>query len=131
MSVSVNQWPSDWMRAALGLCVLRTVATGPTYGYAIAAALEESGFGRVKGGTLYPLLARFETAGWIAVEWRVGTGGPERKYLSLTDAGRRELEAQSVMWRDFTGTVFTHLDGRDLDSTALERTATPKGTDES
>ncbi|TFD49872.1 PadR family transcriptional regulator [Cryobacterium frigoriphilum] len=124
--MSAKQWPSDWMRAALGLCVLRTLAAGPTYGYAIAAALEENGFGQVKGGTLYPLLTRFEAAGWIAVDWRVGAGGPERKYLSLTDAGRRELEAQTAAWRDFTGTVFAHLDSADLPSTAA-----PKGTDAS
>ena len=125
-AANAKQWPSDWMRAALGLCVLRTLSAGPTYGYAIAAALEENGLGQVKGGTLYPLLTRFETAGWIAVDWRVGAGGPERKYLSLTDAGLRELTAQVAAWRDFTGTVFAQLDSTDLPSTAA-----PKGTDES
>ena len=101
--MGAKQWSSDWMRAALGLCVLRTLAAGPTYGYAIAAALEENGFGTIKGGTLYPLLTRYEVAGWIAVEWRVGAGGPERKYLSLTNTGRDELATQTANWRDFYG----------------------------
>ena len=30
-------WPSDWMRATLGLCVLKALDGGATYGYAIAA----------------------------------------------------------------------------------------------
>ena len=124
--MSAKQWPSDWMRAALGLCVLRTLAAGPTYGYAIAAALEENGFGTIKGGTLYPLLTRCEAAGWIAVEWRVGAGGPERKYLSLTDAGRDELATQTANWRDFTGTVLAHLD-----TTPIGSTARITGTDKS
>ncbi|WP_104190769.1 PadR family transcriptional regulator [Cryobacterium sp. Y82] len=124
--MSAKQWPSDWMRAALGLCVLRTLAAGPTYGYAIAAALEANGFGAIKGGTLYPLLTRCEAAGWIAVEWRVGAGGPERKYLSLTDAGRDELATQTANWCDFTGTVLAHLDNTPTGSTA--RTT---GTDKS
>ncbi|WP_241987882.1 MULTISPECIES: PadR family transcriptional regulator [unclassified Cryobacterium] len=117
--MGAKQWSSDWMRAALGLCVLRTLAAGPTYGYAIAAALEENGFGTIKGGTLYPLLTRYEVAGWIAVEWRVGAGGPERKYLSLTDTGRDELTTQTANWRDFTGTVLAHLDNTPTSSTAL------------
>lgn len=124
--MGAKQWSSDWMRAALGLCVLRTLATGPTYGYAIAAALEENGFGMIKGGTLYPLLTRCEAAGWIAVEWRVGAGGPERKYLSLTNAGRDELATQTANWRDFTGTVLAHLDNTPTSSTALTT-----GTDKS
>ncbi|GEP26499.1 PadR family transcriptional regulator [Cryobacterium levicorallinum] len=117
--MGAKQWSSEWMRAALGLCVLRTLAAGPTYGYAIAAALEENGFGTIKGGTLYPLLTRCEAAGWIAVEWRVGAGGPERKYLSLTNAGRDELATQTTNWRDFTGTVLAHLDNTPTSSTAL------------
>ena len=97
------------MRAALGLCVLRTLVPGPTYGYAIASALESAGFGAIKGGTLYPLLTRFEAAGWIAAEWRPGAGGPGRKYFSLTDAGQHELSEQSTHWQLFSTTVHDHL----------------------
>lgn len=107
-----QQWPGEWMRAALGLCVLRTVAPGATYGYAIASALDDAGFGDVKGGTLYPLLARFEAAGWVTTEWRAGEGGPGRKYFALTDAGRAELQRQGTQWREFTETIRTHLDER-------------------
>ncbi|WZP16102.1 PadR family transcriptional regulator [Arthrobacter citreus] len=102
-------WPSDWMRATLGLCVLKALDGGATYGYAIAALLEEQGFGNIKGGTLYPLLTRFETAGWVTTAWRAGDGGPGRKYFSLTADGRRELEAQRELWVRFTGTVDHYL----------------------
>lgn len=105
----LHAWPSDWTRAALALCVLRVLSPGPTYGYAIAGALEEAGFGAVKGGTLYPLLGRLEIAGWVCVEWRAGDGGPGRKYFALTDAGAAELDRQSREWADFTRTVGDHL----------------------
>ena len=98
-------WPSDWMRAILGLCVLKALDGGATYGYAIASRLEEQGLGSIKGGTLYPLLTRFETAGWVTTVWRAGEGGPGRKYFSLTAVGRQELEAQRELWASFTGTV--------------------------
>lgn len=102
-------WPSDWTRAALALCVLQVLASGPTYGYAIAAALEDTGFGTVKGGTLYPLLGRLEAAGWVGIEWRAGEGGPGRKYFALTPAGVAELDHQSRAWGDFTRMVGAHL----------------------
>ena len=104
-----KSWPAEWKRAALGLCVLRTLSPGPTYGYAIASALESAGFGVIKGGTLYPLLTRFEAAGWIAAEWRPGAGGPGRKYFALTDAGQHELSDQSAQWKLFASTVHDHL----------------------
>ena len=78
---------SEWLRGVLGLCVLRTLAGGPSYGYAIATALAEAGLGEVKGGTLYPLLARLEKNALVTVEWRAGEGGPGRKYFALTEAG--------------------------------------------
>lgn len=102
-------WPSDWTRATLALCVLRVLASGATYGYAIAGALEDAGFGSVKGGTLYPLLGRLESAGWVDVEWRAGEGGPGRKYFALTGAGAAELDRQSRSWADFTRMVGDHL----------------------
>ncbi|MCC9195629.1 PadR family transcriptional regulator [Arthrobacter sp. zg-Y820] len=104
-----TSWPSDWMRATLGLSVLKALDGGATYGYAIAAELEEQGFGTVKGGTLYPLLTRFEAAGWVTTQWRAGDGGPGRKYFSLTAPGRRELAEQRELWARFAATVDGYL----------------------
>ena len=94
-------WPGDWLRGVLEVCVLRVLADGPTYGYAIGARLGEVGLGVPKGGTLYPLLSRFEAAGLVRVEWRAGESGPGRKYYELTDAGRSTLVAQAQRWSDF------------------------------
>lgn len=82
-------WPSEWLRGVLGVCVMRILADGPTYGYEIAGRLADAGLGTVKGGTL-PAVRRFEDAGWVEIEWRPGDGGPGRKYYSLTpSAGPR------------------------------------------
>src|SRR6185312_6454415 len=105
------RWPTDWMRAVLGLCVLQSLEPGPSYGYAIISTLEAAGFGTVKGGTLYPLLARFEAGGWVETEWRAGTSGPGRKYFSLPGAGRTELGRQRTAWERFSTTALTFLAG--------------------
>jgi PadR family transcriptional regulator PadR len=96
-----SPWPGDWLRGVLEVCVLRVLADGPTYGYAIGTRLADAGLGVLKGGTLYPLLARFETAGLVAVEWRAGEGGPGRKYYTLTDDGVRSWHAQAARWASF------------------------------
>ncbi|RGE21863.1 PadR family transcriptional regulator [Leucobacter sp. wl10] len=115
-----SEWPSDWMRAILGVLTLRALEPGPSYGYAIIADLESHGMGAVKGGTLYPLLTRYESAGLVAVEWRPGEAGPGRKYFSLTDLGRSELERVRAEWSRFTSTSTEYLS-----STTPVRTDTP------
>ncbi|WP_293781167.1 PadR family transcriptional regulator [uncultured Aeromicrobium sp.] len=102
-------WPVEWVRAVLPLAVLRAIETGATYGYAIAARLEQSGLGTVKGGTLYPLLGRLQDAELLEAEWRAGEGGPGRKHYELTAAGRRMLRDHSERWERFTSLMQSHL----------------------
>ncbi len=101
--------PSEWLRGVLELCVLRVMAEGPTYGYAIATDLATVGFGDIKGGTLYPLLARLEKNELVSVEWRAGEGGPGRKYFTLTAAGHIQLESGLTQWQVFSNRVTSHL----------------------
>jgi DNA-binding PadR family transcriptional regulator len=57
----------------------------PWYGLEMAAA---SG---LKSGTIYPLLARLERAGWLTSRWEdvdpVEAGRPRRRLYELTNAG--------------------------------------------
>jgi PadR family transcriptional regulator PadR len=109
-TASGTHWPSDWLRATLGFLALRALSAGPSYGYAIISDLERSGFGTIKGGTLYPLLTRYESAGLVTTEWRAGDGGPGRKYFALTDQGRAELTRLSADWLRFTNLSTHYLD---------------------
>ena len=91
-----DRWPGEWLRGVLGICVLGVVAEGETYGYAVIARLREAGLGTVKGGTLYPVLARLETDGLLVSSWRDGDSGPGRKYYAVTPAGRQALRREVV-----------------------------------
>lgn len=107
---ATDEWPSEWLRGVLGLWVLRALRAGPTYGYAITTQLAAAGLGEVKGGTLYPLLSRLESAGLVSVEWRPGERGPGRKFYRLTDAGHAELARGALRWVEFatlTGSFIT------------------------
>lgn len=105
--MTTNPWPGEWMRGVLDLCVLAVLAEGRTYGYAVAARLDELGLGTIKGGTLYPLLARLEEAGHVTTHWEAGDGGPGRKYFALTAAGRAALAARADAWRTFAALTTT------------------------
>lgn len=103
--MSDHYWPADWQRGVLDLCVLRLMSEGPTYGYELASRLNEAGLGEVKGGTLYPLLKRLETADEVEIEWRPGESGPGRKFYRLNDRGRARLEDLSGAWERFSSTI--------------------------
>ena len=106
-----DEWPSEWLRGVLGVCVLRILMEGPSYGYALTQRLAEANVGEVKGGTLYPLLSRLELAGHLEVDWRPGEGGPGRKYFSLTPRGRDHARRQASEWAAFTTTTRALTDG--------------------
>lgn len=62
--------------------------TKPYYGLQI---IREAG---LKGGTLYPILARLEEAKWVTSEWEsidpVAEGRRPRRYYTLTAEGVRQ-----------------------------------------
>lgn len=94
--------PSDrrsaLLRSTLDLLVLASLVDGERYGYELAQQLEAAGLGRVKGGTLYPLLARLEASKLVAATWRTGEHGPGRRYYALTPGGREVLRDEGRGW---------------------------------
>src|SRR5690349_11706228 len=52
----------------------------------------------VGAGTLYPMLARLETAGWLSSEWEAidprAAGRPRRRFYRLTAAGQNKACAE-------------------------------------
>jgi len=56
-------------------------------------------------GTLYPALLRVEQKGWISSEWRITENNRRAKYYSLTPAGKKQLEAETLEWERFAGVM--------------------------
>lgn len=103
--MTTQMWPSSWLKGFLELAVLAVIAEGETYGYEITGRLEETGFGIIRGGTLYPILRRLEDSGLVTTQWRTGDSGPGRKYYRITPDGSSELSERAHTWRLFS----THL----------------------
>jgi len=91
---------------------LGALAEGERYGYDLAQRLAHAGLGRIKGGTLYPLLARLEAAGLVASRWQAGAQGLGRKYYTLTVQGRHARAAYAAAWATFVAHVEPLLQGQ-------------------
>jgi len=99
-------------QGTLDLLILKTIALGPQHGWAISERVQQmsSDALQVKQGSLYPALHRLERRGWIKARWRVTENNRRAKYYELTRKGRKQLEAQTDVWRRLTAAVGQILD---------------------
>jgi PadR family transcriptional regulator PadR len=90
----------ELVQGTLPLLILRTLATGPNHGFAIARRIQQVSKDvlRVEEGSLYPALHRLEVQGWIVSEWRMTENNRNAKYYRLTRTGRRQLEREATRW---------------------------------
>lgn len=79
----------------------------PMYGYQIIRELERrtTGYFKLKGGTIYPMLRRLEDKGLVKSSWRQITERQRRRYYEITDKGRQLLDDRLVEWKDFSTAV--------------------------
>ena len=90
---------SQLMKGIMEGCIFSIIGRERTYGYEIVERLREKGFSDVREGTIYPLLLRLEKKGLLRAEFMPSPLGPSRKYYSLTEEGRRQLEVFCDSWR--------------------------------
>ena len=95
--------------------VLLAMAEGPRYGYAIKAAVESESGGALqpRAGSLYRVLARLISAGWVAEtdapEPDAPHPGRARKYYGLTEPGRDALALEARRLRDVAALAHDRL----------------------
>ena len=56
-------------------------------------------------GTLYPLLTRLKNADMLSYRWVESSGGPPRKYFSLTTAGEQFYKELFSTWQELSNAV--------------------------
>ncbi|MDC7683410.1 PadR family transcriptional regulator [Asticcacaulis sp. BYS171W] len=102
-------------KGVLGLCVLALLARNESYSYEIASTLSDAiGMGE---GTIYPLMRRMQSDGWVETRLVESSSGPSRKYYRLTKAGHEALAAQATEWRGFARAVDALLDAAPSETT--------------
>jgi len=86
-------------------CVLSLLEPRPRYGFEITQLLGNDGRLVLTEGTVYPLLGRLRSEGFVSSEWQESTSGPPRRYYKLTSPGRRALADFRHEWVQFRQAV--------------------------
>lgn len=96
------------LKGILEGCVLEIINHHDTYGYEITRQLNELGFVEVVEGTVYTILVRLEKNKLVNIQKKKSELGPPRKFYSLNEAGRKELELFWKKW-DFLESKINEL----------------------
>ncbi len=94
---------SQYKKGVLELCVLALLQRRDRYGYEISEALSRRI--DIADGTVYPILRKLKGDGLVTTYLCEESGGPPRKYYSLTDLGRRAYVLDSAEYLAFAGAV--------------------------
>lgn len=93
------------LKGTLEGCILKVISHKETYGYEISQELQEYGFSNISEGTIYPLLLRLEKNELITAQYRESPLGPKRKYFSISQAGKKELDNFYKNWLELENAV--------------------------
>ena len=87
----ISNLKSQMRKGLLEYCILCIISRDEAYASDILETLKEAQLVVVEG-TVYPLLTRMKNEGLLSYRWQESTGGPPRKYYSLTAQGREFLQ---------------------------------------
>ncbi len=93
----------QYKKGVLELCVLALLHQKDRYGYDISEYLSRQI--DISDGTVYPILRKLKGDGLVTTYLSEESGGPPRKYYSLTKLGREEYLAAKKEWIEFAETV--------------------------
>ena len=89
---------TEMLKGVLEGCILEIIGRKPTYGYDITQQLRKRGSTDVVEGTDSTILIRLERNSFVSTEMKPSEAGPPRKFYSLTEQGRGELETFWARW---------------------------------
>ncbi|MDR2888671.1 MAG: PadR family transcriptional regulator [Lachnospiraceae bacterium] len=99
---------TEMLRGVLEGCVLEIISREKTYGYEITKRLNALGFTDIVEWTVYTILIRLEKGKLVDIEKQRSDMGPPRKFYTLNDAGREELQRFWIKW-DFVAAKIDQL----------------------
>lgn len=100
---------SQYKKGVVELCVLSLLKQHDCYGYDISEYLSQHI--EIADGTVYPVLRKLKSDGYVTTYLSEASGGPPRKYYSLTKSGSEEYQKQKSEWLEFIGAIKNLLEG--------------------
>lgn len=102
---------TEMLKGILEGCILEIISHEEIYGYEITKKLNNLGFSDVVDGTVYTILVRLEKNKLVEITKKKSDIGPPRKFFTLNDAGREELNKFWGKW-EFISTKINQLKER-------------------
>lgn len=95
--MEIENSKAQMRKGVLELCILAILSDGEHYPTEILERMKEADL-LVVEGTIYPLLTRLKNEGLLNYHWVESTGGPPRKYFTLTADGKKSLKQLKEAW---------------------------------
>ncbi len=102
--MKIENTKAQMRKGVLEFCILSVLKDGEAYTSDILETLKDAKM-LVVEGTIYPLLTRLKNAGLLSYRWEESTGGPPRKYYSLTEKGKLFLTELNDTWSELQEAV--------------------------
>ena len=102
--MNIENTQSQMRKGVLEFCILSVIKRGEAYPSDIIEEMKKANL-QILEGTLYPLLTRLKNADLLTYRWVESTGGPPRKYFSLTDKGAAFYEELQATWQEMASAV--------------------------
>lgn len=90
-------------KGVLELCVLSLLSKDDRYGYDVSEALAKRI--DIADGSVYPILRKLKGDGLVSTYLSENSGGPPRKYYSLTSLGKKEFKKAKSEWHAFVKAI--------------------------
>lgn len=104
--MNIENTASQMRKGVLEFCILSVIRKKEAYPGDIIEAMKSADL-NILEGTLYPLLTRLKNAGMLSYRWVESTGGPPRKYFSLTEKGEEFYKGLEDTWKELASAVET------------------------
>lgn len=102
--MNIENTQSQMRKGVLEFCILSIIQRGEAYPSDIIEEMKKANL-HILEGTLYPLLTRLKNADFLTYRWVESTGGPPRKYFSLSEKGATFYTELENTWKELANAV--------------------------
>lgn len=99
----------QYKKGVIELCILSVLCKKDVYGYELSEYISQKI--DISDGTVYPILRKLKADGLVKTFLSEESGGPPRKYYSITKSGLEQYKKDSAEWLEFAQTVTKMLKG--------------------
>lgn len=100
---------NQYKKGVVELCILSLLSRGDSYGYDVSDTLTRHM--DLSEGAVYPILRKLKDDGLVSTYLSEDSGGPPRKYYTLTKTGRQIYETEKKDWLEFARSIEKILEG--------------------